>query len=532
MVSLLPSSVHRIIYVTGLAFLSLGIIYSCPVMSMSIMLLGANWFMELNYRARIQLFLQNPAALILSAVFFMHLLGLFWTTDIKYGIDDVRTKIPLFVLPFIISTTPRLSKKHLHLILALFITGVTVTTLISMSILKGLLPITVHDIRDISPFVSHIRLSLMICLCIVILGSYIVEKKSLLFRIACSLLIFWLIVFMAVLESLTGLSILAVVSLVLGLAYFSSHKPRLGRPVLAVIAIVLAIASFHVYSISQTFVPKISIHSLVPEKYTPSGHLYNNDTTFPVVENGSFVYFGVCYEELKTGWEQRSKRPFYENDLKGNSICQTLLRYMASKGILKKNSETIASLSQEDIQNVENGVTNYKYRNVSSLNARIYEAIWEIDVYTKGSNASGHSITMRFEFWRAGLHILKKNLFWGIGTGDVKQAFQDQYIIDHSKLDERWRLRGHNQYLAIAIAFGLVGLLAFLVSLVFPLLYKNMYRDLTYLAFWIILAVSFLTEDTLETQAGVTFYALFNALFLFAQPETSETKSSQKIVAD
>jgi hypothetical protein len=28
-----------------------------------------------------------------------------------------------------------------------------------------------------------------------------------------------------------------------------------------------------------------------------------------------------------------------------------------------------------------------------------------------------------------------------------------------------------------------------------------------------------LTEDTLETQAGVTFYALFNCLFLFAKPE-------------
>jgi hypothetical protein len=519
MVSLLPNSVHRTIYITGLIFLSLGIIYSCPVMSMSIMLLGVNWLMELNYKERIMRFTGNPTALLLSAVFLMHLAGLFFTSDMKYGIDDARTKIPLFVMPFIISTTPRLSEKHFRLLLGFFITGVTVTTLISMCILKGLIPIEVHDIRDISPFVSHIRLSLMICLCIFILGRFIVEPSSLLRRISFSLLIIWLITFMAILESLTGLSILALVSLIQGLIYFGSHKPRLGKLVLAVILVVLALAGSYVFSISRTFTEIKSIHSLTREKFTPSGHLYYNDTTFPIVENGNYVYFGVCYDELQAGWEKRSLIPFHNNDLKGNSICQTLLRYMASKGILYKNSETLAGLKPEDIHNVEKGVTNYKYQNVSSLNARLYEAIWEIDVYFKGSNPSGHSITMRFEFWRAGWHILKKNLFWGIGTGDVKQAFHDQYKTDHSKLDDRWQLRGHNQYLAIAIAFGLAGLFLFLLSLLYPLLHKKMYRNFYYLTFWIILVISFLTEDTLETQAGLTFYALFNALFLFAQPE-------------
>jgi hypothetical protein len=39
--------------------------------------------------------------------------------------------------------------------------------------------------------------------------------------------------------------------------------------------------------------------------------------------------------------------------------------------------------------------------------------------------------------------------------------------------------------------------------------------DYLYITFFLIAVVSFLTEDTLETQAGVTFFAFFNSFFLF-----------------
>jgi hypothetical protein len=40
--------------------------------------------------------------------------------------------------------------------------------------------------------------------------------------------------------------------------------------------------------------------------------------------------------------------------------------------------------------------------------------------------------------------------------------------------------------------------------------------------FWMIAMISFLTEDTLETQAGATFFSLFNSVFLFARPQEPE----------
>jgi hypothetical protein len=519
-------STHRTIFLFGLIFLALGMIYSGPIASMAIMLLGVNWFAEGDYSKRIRLFYSNKTALLLSSVFFIHAIGLLWSTDFAYGWDDVRTKIPLFVLPFILSTTPPLSYSHFRMLLSFFVAGILVTTFISTALLAGFSSVPIHDIRDISIFISHIRLSLMICLSAFVLIHFVQQDRHPILRIAYILAIAWLLVFMALLESLTGLMIFSIVSGILGFYYFKSRRPWVGKIILIFTCAVLTLSALHIYQIASSFTHIHTVDLKNLPHTTERGNSYDNTFDFPIAENGTYVTLQIAWPELKKGWESRSKLPFEGKDLNGNPITMTLVRYMASLGMLKKDSVSFSKLSQEDLKCIESGVTNYKYKNVGSLNARIYETIWEIDVYLKGSNPSGHSVTMRFEFWKAGWHILKKHLYTGVGTGDVKKSFERQYNLEHSKLDARWHLRGHNQYLAIAIALGLPGLALFLFSLIYPLLANRMYRNYYYIVFWIIVTVSMLTEDTLETQAGATFYALFNSLFLFAQPFQKKNSSS------
>jgi hypothetical protein len=510
---------HSRIYTAGLIFLSLGMLYSGPVASMSILLLGVNWFTELHYAERLRMFLKNRAAVLLCAVFLLHVIALSWSSDLDFGLNDVRIKVPLFVLPFILSTSPRLSAHHFRLFCSFFVLGVVVSTLISICVLKGVIPIAIHDIRDISIFVSHIRLSLMICLSVFILFYWIVKDTSSLRRILYSGGILWLVIFLIIIESLTGLSILLLVAMTLGIVHFNSYRPWLGRVLLIGVLVTVVLVIIQVLSVARSFtdVKPIPPSSLLT--VTPGGNTYSNDTTSFIIENGTYVMVDVCWAELDSGWKKRSAIPFRHEDAKGNQVAFTLARYMASKGLLKKDAQTFTTLTDEDIRLVEAGVTNYKYKHLSSLNARIYETIWEMDVYLKGENPSGNSMTMRFEFWRAGWHIFKKHLLYGTGTGDVKNEFIKQYQLDHSKLSERWQLRGHNQYLSIAIAMGIPGLLLFLVSLIYPLVHNKMYRNYFYAVFWVILVISLITEDTFETQAGATFYALFNSVFLFARPE-------------
>jgi hypothetical protein len=222
-------------------------------------------------------------------------------------------------------------------------------------------------------------------------------------------------------------------------------------------------------------------------------------------------------KEVEEAWNQRSSIKFKDKDLKGNVLWSTLIRFLASKG-LNKDAAAVNSLTVEDVSAVERGVPNVDYKDISSLKGRIREIMWEIDLYKKTGDANGHSLTQRFEYWKTACIIINENLLLGVGTGDVPNAFNEAYIQSNSSLFQEWRLRAHNQYLSITVGMGMIGLLWFLITLFYPMFKLGMQFNYLYMTFFIISLVSFFTEDTLETQAGVTFFAFFNSFFLFLQP--------------
>lgn len=179
---------------------------------------------------------------------------------------------------------------------------------------------------------------------------------------------------------------------------------------------------------------------------------------------------------------------------------------------MRKDSAAVYSLNESEIRSIEAGVPNVNFRKMSSLGSRLNQVIWEIDNLQKGGDPSGHSVAQRLEFWRAAIGIVKSYPLIGVGTGDLPLAFKEQYESMNTKLDADHRLRSHNQYLSIAAAFGIFGLLYFLFALLFPLR-KVKELPAIFILFLIICMVSMLTEDTLETQPGATFVGLFFILF-------------------
>ena len=126
---------------------------------------------------------------------------------------------------------------------------------------------------------------------------------------------------------------------------------------------------------------------------------------------------------------------------------------------------------------------------------------------------NGHSLLQRIEFWKTGAQIIKKNWVFGVGTGDVQQAFLDQYKKEKTPLLPENQLRGHNTYLTTWISFGIVGFVAFCWMILYFL--KNHWKTRSFLPVMFILVAcsTFFIEDTLETQIGVTFFAFFYGLF-------------------
>jgi len=89
----------------------------------------------------------------------------------------------------------------------------------------------------------------------------------------------------------------------------------------------------------------------------------------------------------------------------------------------------------------------------------------------------------------------------------------------HTKLapDQRWR--SHNQFLSIFVGFGVFGLVWFLFAIFYPPIALKRFDDFFYLVFILIALLSMMTEDTIESQMGVTFFAFFYSFFLFARRE-------------
>lgn len=128
------------------------------------------------------------------------------------------------------------------------------------------------------------------------------------------------------------------------------------------------------------------------------------------------------------------------------------------------------------------------------------------------------STAERVLIWDAAYSIIRQNLLFGVGTGDVKDALFAQYDENNFKTGSSKQLNAHNQYLQTFIALGLIGFLILLAGFFWPFWFSLKNNYLIYIAFIFIVAFNFLFESMLERQAGMMFYAFFNT-FLFAIKE-------------
>jgi hypothetical protein len=493
-------------------------------MSFGQLVLILNWAIEGHVNSKFRNFSRNKIALAISSLFLLHLIGLLYTSDFSYAFKDLRIKAPLLVLPLIISTSELLDRKRFQALMFIFITAVIASTFASI---YNLYTMNYLDIRDISAFISHIRLSLMICLALFILLYFIVSSKNFAHKqkLFFLLIILWLIVFLFILESLTGLLIFLIMAFLLAIIEVFRTKNKIIKITLVAGIIIVPVSAFlYVNNIYKEFFLIPVDKEISIEKYTSHGNPYDNNTLFTGVENGHYVGRYVCENEMKEAWNKKSKIKYDSNDLKDQNLKYTLIRFLTSKGC-RKDADGVNKLSDDEVLSVENGIANVNCQNIHSLRFRIYETIWEYENYRLTADPNGHSVMQRLEYWKASLGIIKENLMFGVGTGDMNLAFALQYEKMNSPLDKKWRFRSHNQFLSITVGFGLFGLLWFLATLIYPLLFKRVRKDYFYFVFFVIAILSMIAEDTIESQAGLTFFVFFNTLFLIGKKQENENLS-------
>ncbi len=474
-------------------------------------ILCSNWVFEGNFKEKFNSLKGNKIFWILSSVFLMHLLGLMNTTNFNDGLSDIRIKAPLVLLPLVFFSSKPLLKKELGLLLSLFVSGIILS---SFWCIYYYYSHALIDLRKISRFMSHIRFGLFINLGICTLVYFIMVSEKMIDRIISALAIIYLLGFMLAFGLVTGLVMFGMVSVafIFSLIIKQNVKLKLAGSSLLVLGAFLSIWFIADEWKKNNFIDQSAANTI--KETSASGRKYYVAEDNMQTENGFYMARNIQYQEIDSIWPKLSKVGLMAQDKKRNPIIWTILRYMTSKG-LTKDSVGLSQLSKEDVENIERGVTNYKYADASALRIRIKDFLSEYQDYKNGANPSGNTMLMRFEFWKAAVYIIKRNIWTGVGTGDAKAAFEKAYLRTDTKLTHEWRLRSHNQFLAITVTFGILGLTLFVFSLIYPVIVLRKKLSGLYFAFLFIAVISFLTEDTLESQSGVTFFAYFNTLFLW-----------------
>ena len=72
------------------------------------------WF---NIKTRFADFLHNKIAVVMVSVYIMHLIGLIYTYDFQSAFHDLRIKLPLLIIPLVMSSMKPLSRKQFDMVL-------------------------------------------------------------------------------------------------------------------------------------------------------------------------------------------------------------------------------------------------------------------------------------------------------------------------------------------------------------------------------------------------------------------------------
>ena len=91
------------------------------------------WFIEANYKTRLQYFPVKMISIALFAFFFLHIFALLYSSNIDNGLFEVQKKISLVLFPLFLFGSNKRIKKESNLILKVFILGNLVASIYLLS---------------------------------------------------------------------------------------------------------------------------------------------------------------------------------------------------------------------------------------------------------------------------------------------------------------------------------------------------------------------------------------------------------------
>lgn len=465
--------IHHRVHFFVLALFIIGVVCSKFLMSMGLLLGVLNLVFEGNFNSYYRRLRENPLILFILLFYGIHLIGLLWTSNFDYGLDDIRKKTSLLLIPLIVGAHPIPSPKRWTKLIHYFILTLVITAIINLIAYHFFATkLKLIDIRDMSLFGSHIRYGILIGIGLTFCFERIYTQRK--HRNVYVLASVFFLVYTFYSQVLSGIISVAIV--LIALLTFLLYIKRLYS--VLVFSYVLFIGGLI----------GLFYYLSIPVNYP-----------VPCTER---------YDEMESAWNKRSSLNYDSLDQRKQPVSSTLERYLSSKALCARESG-VNHLSEEDIHFIERGYADV-HETYGGIQARLLDIRYQLH---HASNPSGHSILERIEYWKNAWAVIENHWMFGVGTGDVDDAMQNMYNERQSSLTPERRLRAHNSYLTYYLTFGILGFLFFLYFQFKFIIQQFKWQQWVGFLFGLIALVTFLFEDTLESQMGITLFAFFYAVF-------------------
>ena len=309
------------------------------------MILSGIWH---NIKTRFNDFIHNKVAVAMASMYLLHIVGLIYTSDFQYAFKDLRIKLPILLFPMIMSSMKPLNKKQFDTVIWFFIGSVFFVTV--LGVIKFFRRDFV-DVRELSVFVSHIRVSLCMVFSIFVLAYYFVKRNyNFIVKAIIVFLILWFLWQITLWESFISVLIIAALSGVLTLYFiFKSSNSFVKISIVAVMIIAAVVAVYSPYKIIRVYNNPDEVVVEQLDTHTKLGNPYVFDTINLGVEDGRYIGLYLSKGELISAWNKRSEKRI-NHEYEDAYFC--LVRYMTSKD-LRKDAEGVSMLTDEDVKNIE-----------------------------------------------------------------------------------------------------------------------------------------------------------------------------------
>jgi len=508
---------HRYLYLASLIFVLFSLPFYRAMSSIGMIVMASNWVLEGHFREKWQRLKNNPGIWIFSSFYFVGAFSFFYSDNTGQVMKHMQNSLALLAAPLVIGTSRPVSYRDLKIFIGAMTLGVVINSILSYALFTGLIHAEITNFRHYSYFSSNIHVSYIAVMAMIFIYYHVTRTWSRLPVAENRLLLFlmiWMAIYVVFLRSFAGLMVMGAFIWIVLLMKSMKWKAVIRIPVIVALIVLPLLPLALLYQIYQKNFSDYEVEVAELPKETAQGNPYRHNLKNPLMENGRYVGLFIAEKELEQTWNQRSSLPYDGKDEKEQPLHMTLKRYLTAKG-LRKDARGVKALSERDIRNVEEGITNPVYADKKRFfTSRLYTVAQGLHQY-KRTGKPFDSITQRMEAYPAMIHIISENFWIGVGRGDIYRA-HDKYYAEKFKRPDQFKLvAGHNQYLKTMASFGLIGLVWMLVAIFGSWYVQGGFRYFLSKMILLMLLLTMIPDEPFEQQRPAILFGVLLSIVLF-----------------